>query len=118
MIESGVKKEEYRGITPYWCNRLLYGCTLGVKEYWDDVLARTKQQIEKHGERMPNAFNLKHLLVWEYGTRAYTHVRFRRGYTNHSMLFRLDKITIGKGNAEWGAPDVDVFVLKLGDRVA
>ena len=25
MIESGIKKEEYREIKPYWCNRLLYG---------------------------------------------------------------------------------------------
>ena len=118
MIESGIKKEEYREIKPYWCNRLLYGCSLGINEYWKPVLEKTFKAIEEHGERIPKAFNLEHLLVWEYGIRAYTHVRFRYGYTKRTMLFELKDITIGKGKTEWGAPeDKEVFILKLGDRI-
>jgi hypothetical protein len=118
MIESGVKTEEYREIKPYWCNRLLYGCSLGIDEYWRPVLEKTFKTIEKLGERMPKSFNLEHLLVWQYGIRAYTHVRFRYGYTKRTMLFELKDITIGKGNTEWGAPeDKEVFILKLGNRI-
>lgn len=118
MIESDIKKEEYREIKPYWCNRLLYGGPLGVNEYWKPILKKTYESIKENGEKYPNAFNLEHLLVFEYGTRGYTHVRFRYGYTKRTMLFELKKITIGFGNPEWGAPkDKEVFILKLGDRV-
>ena len=118
MIESGIKKEEYREIKPYWCNRLLYGGPLGINEYWKPFLQKTHESIKENGEKWPNAFNLEHLLVFEYGTRAYTHIRFRYGYTKRTMLFELKEITIGMGNPEWGAPeDKEVFILKLGDRI-
>lgn len=47
---------------------------------------------------------------------CYTHVRFRYGYTQRTMLFELKEIVIGRGNPSWGAPDNDVFILKLGKR--
>lgn len=117
MIESGEKTEEYREIKPYWCNRLLYFCPLGIKEYWEPVLERTSKSIEEKGERLPKAFNFEHLLIWQYGTRGYTHVRFRYGYAKRTMLFELKSVTIGKGKEEWGAPNKDVFILKLGKRI-
>lgn len=50
--------------------------------------------------------------------KPYTHVRFRYGYTKRTMLFELDKITIGMGNVVWGAPEYkEVFILKLGKRI-
>ena len=117
MIKSGEKTEEYREIKPYWCNRLIYSCPLGIDAYWKPVLARTFEAIEQQGERLPN-MSLEHLLLWQYGTRGYTHVRFRYGYTKRTMLFELDGITIGKGKTEWGAPDdKEVFILKLGSKV-
>ena len=34
------------------------------------------------------------------------------------MLFKLDNITTGYGNTDWGAPkDKEVFIIKLGDRI-
>lgn len=48
---------------------------------------------------------------------GYTHVRFRRGYTNTTMTFKCESITIGKGNPDWGAPEEKVFIIKLGERV-
>ena len=95
MQESGEKPEEYREVTPYWCNRLLYVCPLGTDTYWKPVLDRTFEVIKENGERMPHAFNLNHLLIWQYGVRDYTHVRFRYGYP------------------AWGAPtDRVVFIIK------
>lgn len=112
MIESGVKTEEYRELKPYWCNRLLYFTTLGVKEYWEDILRKSKLAVSKFP-----FLTLNKTLINEYGTRNYTHVRFRYGYTKETMLFEIDSISIGKGNKEWGAPDEDVFILKLGKRI-
>lgn len=116
MIESGVKTEEYREIKPYWCNRLLYSCTLGIKEYWTPMLDKIKNYVNENGEKI-SSINLHNLLIKDYGTRCFTHIRFRFGYTNRTMLFKLESISVGKGNKDWGAPDDDVFILKLGDRI-
>lgn len=112
MINSGVKTEEYRELKGFWANRLLYPVTLGVKEYWESVLQKARELAEKH-----SFITLHKLLVDEYGTRGYTHVRFRYGYTKQTMLFELDGLSVGKGNKEWGAPDEEVFILKLGKRI-
>ena len=105
MIENGIKKEEYREIKPYWCNRLLFMYPF-ITQYWAGILARVKKGEIDFDE-----------VLLEHGTRHYTHVRFRYGYTKRTMLFELDSITIGKGKTEWGAPeDKEVFILKLGDK--
>lgn len=88
MIERGEKTEEYREIKPYWCKRLVGVDTISVS----GVLRE----------------------IYEY---AYTHIKFSYGYTDRTMTFKCNGITIGKGNKEWGAPDTDVFIIKLGDRV-
>ena len=112
MIESGVKTEEYRELKPFWANRLLYFTTLGVKEYWEPILEKARERVAKY-----NFMTLANSLIKDYGTREYTHIRFRYGYTKKTMLFELSEITIGKGKPEWGAPDDEVFILKLGKRV-
>lgn len=113
LIESGVKTEEYREIKPYWCNRLLNREPLGLN-HWKTVLSTVFKVVE---ERKHVKGALHHLLVWNYKLRGYTHVRFRFGYTKRTMLFELNDIVVGKGNKELGAPDNEVFILKLGKRV-
>lgn len=88
MIESGVKKEEYREIKPYWEQRLL------------DVA-----DMNEYGGV-------------EHTFRHYDAVRFVYGYTKRNMTFEVKGITIGKGRYEWGAPDKDVFIIELGERIA
>lgn len=56
-------------------------------------------------------------LVWNYGLRGYTHVKFSYGYTKRTMTFEIDSIAIGKGKTEWGAPAEEVFKIKLGKRI-
>lgn len=112
MIESGVKTEEYREIKPYWCNRLLYYITLGIKEYWEPVLKRGHELIKQH-----SVFAFSKSLIKDYGTRGYTHIRFRYGYTNRTMVYEIKELVIGKGKPEWGAPDEEVFIFKLGQRI-
>ena len=87
MIESGDKREEYRVIKPYWSKRLV-----GV----DKPL-------------FSHRYGYQHANV-----KGYTHVRFRYGYKKRTMLYKLDEITIGRGNPNWGAPtDKDVFIIKF-----
>lgn len=50
--------------------------------------------------------------------KGFTHVKFSYCYTNRTMTFELERITIGKGNPEWGAPTEDVFIIKLGKRIS
>lgn len=49
--------------------------------------------------------------------KNFTHVKFSYGYTKRTMTFECKGIAIGKGNIEWGAPDTDVFIIKLGKRI-
>ena len=109
MIESGEKKEEYRDFSPYYANRLLYGCNLGVKAYWETIFAnaQTKPWFKPD------------MLLSDYGSRHYDAVRFHRGHGSPAtMLLEYEGIEIGKGKPEWGAPeDKDVFIIKLGKRL-
>lgn len=98
MIESGVKTEEYREIKPYWCNRIAY-CRNQLCWFRDENGCVFRDSL-----RNINRLN-------------YTHVKFSYGYTKRTMTFKLDSITIGKGNPEWGAPKEEVFIIKLGNKV-
>jgi len=57
-----------------------------------------------------------------YGVRDYVfkpldEVRFSYGYTKKTMTYKIDSITIGRGNPDWGAPlDRDVFIITLGEK--
>ena len=95
MIESGVKTEEYREIKPYWKQRLLkYG------NAWGDygLVMKTYK---------------KGFLLFE----KYDKVIFSYGYTKRTMTFEIEGISIGKGNPNWGAPEEEVFIIKLGKRL-
>lgn len=90
MIESGVKTEEYREVKTYWCKRLI-----GIEYPPFSV---------RYGCRSANQ-------------KGYTHIKFSYGYTKRTMTFECKGVTIGRGKAEWGAPDNDVFIIILGRRV-
>lgn len=100
MIESGEKKEEYREIKTYWSKRL---CCYGVSVGFCDLCRQKDCNIADRSDG-----NIE---------PRYTHVRFRYGYTKRTMLFKLNSISIGKGNPALGAPNHEVFILKLGERI-
>ena len=101
MISSGEKTEEYRALTPYWCNRLVH--RYGI-DYWKSVF--------KHNSE--NMMINKHI---SYGVGYYDAVCFHRGYTNTTMSFEYEALDIDKGKQEWGAPKEPVFIIKLGKRL-
>ena len=98
MIQSGEKKEEYRATTEYWYKRLC-GSKF-PRAYFCDLCKASDCNLP------PNEIR-----------NRYDAVCFHRGYTNVTMLFELQEINIGRGKQEWGGPDCDVFILKLGKRL-
>jgi|WetSurMetagenome_2_1015567.scaffolds.fasta_scaffold50147_2 hypothetical protein len=103
MIESGIKKEEYREIKPYWEKRLLdYN---GIKRDYKLLFFRNVLT------------GIHHDLCKEY-KRGYDAVRFRYGYTKKTMTFKIESIFMGMGKTEWGAPaDKQVFIISFGEKL-
>ena len=97
MIESGEKKEEYREHNSYWAKRFYtcYDKSTDCRIYITEKCKYCCKPLLKH----------------------YDSVRFRYGYTKRTMLFKLNSISIGTGLPEWGAPNNEVFILKLGNRI-
>lgn len=89
MIESGVKTEEYRIQSDYWFKRLTH--------FLDDDFDITKGDL--------------------VGIKHFDLVKFSYGYTRRTMTYEIESITIGKGKREWGAPEENVFIIKLGKRL-
>jgi hypothetical protein len=110
MYKDGLKTEEYREITPYWCNRLSGQILLGLR-FWQIELERNSP-IKRY-----NPFALK-LLIKKCGFRGYRFVTFHRGYTNEKITFLLKNIKIGYGDMNLGAPDTLCFILEVGDFVS
>lgn len=105
MIERGEKKEEYREIKPYWQERLLR-C---YQPYMFGIDSRCVNRGRY--ECTDCIFAPKQPAV------LFDTVRFSYGYASRSMTFEVKSIKIGRGRPEWGAPDYDVFIIKLGKRL-
>ena len=111
MIASGEKTEEYRALTPYWCNRLIGG--FGLNRWKQDF-----NEMDFLKDRFPEVWlnSLEESL--QFGqTKFYKAICFHRGYTNTTMSFEFESLYIDNGNEEWGAPKEPVFIIKLGKRL-
>lgn len=116
MIQCGIKKEEYREITPYWVNRLLQE-RVHVPFEEDQY----KRLHLKPGERII-VENLKQLIAC--GNLSYIYkpgdeVEFAHGYGKDrpTMLRIIESITIGKGNPDWGAKkDKEYFIIRFREK--
>ena len=83
MIKAGVKKEEYRAITPYWIKRLL----------------------ENPEDKERAKFKSFDRLVFTLGYP-------KADDTERRLVFKNPKIRIGTGRPEWGAePGKMYFVI-------
>ena len=102
MISSGVKKEEYRELKPFYWKRLVdldkyKGCYKGCTDYYNGF---------------DGCINCKYI-NWKY----YDAVRFHRGQGSPvTMLVECKGIHIGTGKPEWGAVyNKNYFVIELGN---
>lgn len=115
MIASGEKREEYRDVDT-WAHRLLWWMRQGTT-----YTRMRKKELEKYFSFLPQYDNVtqikNELRITAFSFLPYDTVRFHRGYTSTTMDFKIEEITIGMGNPEWGAPDYETFIIKLGERV-
>ena len=119
---KGIKKEEYRAITPYWAKRLL------CMENGDNLTkCYSEDTINFHCAYL-SGLNLKYNSV-EEALRLF-HIRFkdfeatdfRNGYKSLNKIPRFiiehKGITIGKGNPDWGYVGRDnVFIIHHGEII-
>ena len=92
MIERGDKREEYRENTRYWKTRLI-----------DTVIY---DEGDEETESPVFIF-----------FKDYDAVCFSYGYTRRRMLWECKGVDFGRGRPEWGAPDHETFIIKLGNRL-
>lgn len=104
LVKSGEKKEEYREITPYWCNRFLDVESMRIEDCSVEMI---ELMIEK------SVFSIK----------QFSKVTFTLGYpkkddTSRRMTFQNPHIRIGEGKTEWGAKaGRKYFVISWEDRI-
>ena len=116
---KGIKKEEYREITPYWAKRLLCmenGDNLSkcYSEESISFICRALSGREHHFESIEDVITTFH--IWFKDFEA---TDFRNGYKSLKEVPRFiienKGITIGKGNPEWGYVGKDnVFIIHHG----
>lgn len=102
MIERGEKREEYREQSHYWKARLITCYHCGS---WCDAV-----DVDNYGKMCDGCHR------WPVFT-TFDAVCFSYGYTKRRMLFECKGITLGQGRKEWGAPDHETFIIKLGGRI-
>ena len=110
MIERGEKLEEYREFSRHWISRLM---EWHYRDHWKGVV--TKKIREFYAAK----------ISYSYGDfkdkvrcKEYDAVCFSYGYTKRRMTFECAGIRIGSGRPEWGAPEDEVFIIKLGKRIS
>lgn len=117
MTKAGIKTEDYRDITPYWCNRLLlYKGESKSKEFW-------------HNEFFTVECTDAELLLIKYigkgivTFKQFTHNIMTLGSPKSTEIGRIlkiknDGINIGLGNTEWGAVKGKLyFIIKHGSII-
>lgn len=102
MISAGIKREEYRDITPYWTKRISRFCS----------------------SCRDGGYYAKCPIVNTTGNSNksvccnYNRVCFHRGYTSTTMTFSVIGVHIGGGKKEWGAePSKEYYIIRLGANI-
>jgi len=107
LTKSGLKTEDYREITPYWCSRLLT-VTGGKRnqKYWSDRLSYPpKNPIE----------NILFCEVEYFYANIMTLGYPKSNDSSHILKLEHKGIEIRTGNPEWGAEEGKLyFVIKHG----
>jgi hypothetical protein len=102
------KDEEYREITPYWCNRLLtWNSDVKNKKFWADIIDTAGVEGIQYYIRKGYAVK-----------RFYSEIVFSHGMKPMDILPRFERklltLSTGPGNKEWGGGGKDMFILKCG----
>ena len=97
------------GLFDYLCSNCDMTLHLILKTCWYNMIT---QEIKREEYRENKPYWKKRLF-----SHKYTHVCFHRAYTNETMTYKIESISIGRGRAEWGAPSEDVYIIKFSEEV-
>lgn len=113
MTKAGIKTEDYREITPYWCNRLLLYNGISMSKNWWYLNFFENRSIEKTIISLRANSESKE---FEYNTML---LGYPKSTDNERILKHEHAgIEIRTGNSEWGAePGKIYFVIKHGKRI-
>ena len=108
--ESLIKKEDYREITPYWCNRfLLFNGEKKPKLFWQGRLQFFGAQ---------NIIESEYISFQYFETNTMTLGYPKTTDTDRILKYEHAGIEIGYGVKEWGAePSKIYFVIKHGNKI-
>jgi hypothetical protein len=118
MTKSGIKTEDYREITPYWCNRFIqFRYENKSVKWWNEeyfFIDGTPCDILEIVDNI--------LLFCSF--KKFNHNVMTLGYpkstdTEKILKFKNDGIEIGYGKSEWGAdPKKLYFIVKHGEKIS
>lgn len=119
MTKAGIKTEDYREITPYWCIRFFEMSWKNSKKQWDKILkTNSTEWLLKMSKNINNdyfdfgGYKFKNKFETNIMTLGYP----KLGDTERILKLEHKGIEIRTGNPEWGAkPDKLYFVIKHGD---
>ncbi len=110
MIERGEKTEEYREKKAYWIVRLLEW------RFMPDAHTIVEKRITMEEAREIAEEGLD-AYCGQLVPKHYDVVCFSYGYTKRRMMLEYKGLTSGQGRPEWGAPEHETFIIKLGKRL-
>lgn len=113
MTKARIKEEEYREITPYWCNRLLlFDGKQKSKLWWSIFLDfNSLSELMIYGEAAGLTMKVFKSNIMTLGYPKST-------YKERILKLKHEGIEIRTGNPEWGAdPDKLYFVIKHGEII-
>lgn len=117
LTKNLIKREDYRSITPYWCNRfLLQNGEKQKKEWWAKYLQY--YSIETIINAIETNCQIHRVSFKNFTTNTMTLGYPKSTDTSRIIKFKHAGIEIKTGNPEWGAePNKLYFVIKHGDRL-
>jgi hypothetical protein len=118
MTKAGIKKEDYREITPYWANRFL-----GQSQaFWSGYLGYNSNNKKSYGFKDQSSIDF--IIAKCKGFNKFNTNIMTLGYpkaTDTERILKLEHkgIEIKTGNPDWGAkPDKLYFVIRHGDLIS
>ena len=121
-IKSGKQKEVYRSVY-HCCDRFLNVDREGYGYFhpscrgdFEDIARDSNDSLKEFTRLIKQAISYGIFEICDYDVvcipvriRDYRHYRY--------LHFKCEGITIGRGNPAWGAPEEEVFIIKLGERI-
>ena len=87
---------------------------LNLKGVWYDMIESGEKKEEY---REIKSYWTKRLLDDNNNFKNYETVTFVYGYTSREITYKCNGIRVGIGNSSWGAPENEVSIISIGDKI-